>query len=113
MASEYGWPLSEIENLTYRRMTSFLSVIEKRQEQAEYLDRLHIGLQAIAITKAIGAAFDQSEITIEELIGGPPGAETGPRIDTQTTSSGRIEEWKQAAQERGLKTGSNLFDIEH
>lgn len=95
MASEYGWTMEYIENLTYIRIKRLLQAIEKRKEQEEYLQRLHIGLQATAIVKAIGAAFDKKEIYIDDLIGKAPGY----KIEESET----IEEWKENAKNNGLK----------
>ena len=97
MASEYSWSVSAIEELTFCRIKNFLSSIESRKEQEEYLERLHIGMQATAIVKALGASLDQKGITMEELIGKAPGE---PSDDTE----GNIDEWKEQAEKRGLKT---------
>lgn len=63
------------------------------------MERLHIGMQATAIIKALGAALDKKDIKIEDLIGKAPGE---VKESTET-----IEEWKQQANERGLKTQNN------
>lgn len=53
-------------------------------------------MQATAIVKTLGAAFDKKEIKMEDLIGKAPGEDE--------KSTGVIEEWKNEAQKRGLKS---------
>lgn len=96
LASEYGWNISEIEDLTYLRIKGLLNAILKRQKQEEYLQRLHIGMQAMAIVRALNAAMDGKEIKIDELIGKAPEEDNGNKID----------EWKRQAKNKGLKTGN-------
>lgn len=79
-----------------------LDIIVKRKEQDEYLQRLHIGLQATAIVKAVGAAFDKKEISINDLIGKPPNEEKNNTKDNEEN----INEWKENAKQKGLKAGN-------
>lgn len=57
------------------------------------MQRLHIGIEATAIVKALGASFDGKEITMSDLVGDAPGED----------AKSDIEEWKQAADKKGLK----------
>lgn len=73
IASQYGWRLADIEDLTYRQAKKTIKAIEARTEQEEYMTRLHIALQATAIIKALSAALQEQECGPDELVGPPPG----------------------------------------
>lgn len=83
--------------MTYCKANKLLNAITDRKEQDEYLERLHIGLESIAIVKAFGAALDNKEIKMEELIGKAPG---------EDQNSNEIKQWKLQAKNKGLKTGN-------
>lgn len=82
--------------MTYIRIKNLSKSITERKEQEEYLQRLHIGLQATALIGALGAALDKKDIKMEDLIGKAPGEEIKCNQD--------ISEWKGNAKQRGLKT---------
>lgn len=89
--------MSDIEDLTYSKANSLLKAVTKRNEQNEYLERLHIGLESIAIVKALGAAIDNKEIKMDDLVGKAPG---------EYQDNNEIEQWKQQAKNKGLKIGN-------
>lgn len=83
--------------MTYCKANKLLNAITDRKEQDEYLERLHIGLESIAIVKAFGAALDNKEIKMEELIGKAPG---------EDQNNNEVGIWKEKAKSKGLKTGN-------
>lgn len=103
IASQYGWSLKDIDDLTYRQMKKIIKAIETRTEQEEYMKRLHVALQATTTIKVLAAALKGEECTVESLIGPEPWAKP---VENSQANEFQVGEWKQAAKHKGLKIGN-------
>jgi hypothetical protein len=97
--------LDQIEDLTYRRTKRIVEVIESRIKDEEYISRLHIGINATATGNFILAKLNSQDLSLEDLIGKAPGDDRVQMQNTEATSADvqKIEEWKSAAEAKGLK----------
>lgn len=81
--------------------------IENRKEQTEYYERVHIGLEAMAIANAVSASFNGAKITIEDLVGGPPVKKETDKTDNKSDKE-TINKWKEQANQKGLICGKEV-----